>query len=460
VPMKKYLTWDPAVHQHFRDELAFVFISVYAFSNDTIYDDLKSFLIEGRYTSFRLYRVFGTFDIILKVWVGHRDHHKLRDNLSRLAFVEKIEAVVVDQIPYPSNNAHESRRGSIAKLLPNDIERIQYFFDKPETWGQEPVMSALANSVVHIVDEMSDELMIFFVCIKHEDTKKLEARTLMREIKGLCERSPKLEKSVIYQMNPYHYSFVVKLQTKHLYEAGRFVIELNNKFAVQHATTETYVVMDPETRASESIGKRSFDQVDVLELLLPELAENDSVRQDDKIKIKRWMSDQFIPRVNGLTPPEREAIAECLRAVLADDKSGFDSAVEKPFREVEGELSRLQWKFIEQLGMDPQKTTQAALKRDENVDNKKLDLLSLGDRIDICVFAIKQESLTSDEDVLDDWKKMVEVRNEAAHGNKNLFQKWDERLTLLIRFIPRGRKLLELIKPYAEGTRTHGHLPP
>ena len=96
-------------------------------------------------------------------------------------------------------------------------------------------------------------------------------------------------------------------------------------------------------------------------------------------------------------------------------------------------------------------TIQAALKRNPNSSEKTLELLSLGDRLDIFCYVIKNRQLSTDKELLSDWESATRLRDQAAHFSERVFPVWDKELPILISFLRRYKKLLAVVKPIAEG---------
>ena len=295
--------------------------------------------------------------------------------------------------------------------------RVQRHFDKPETWDQEPIRSKLADSVLRIVSDLPDKMMVFFVCIMHADTEEMEPHALLGAITGLCERLPEQVKAVIYRTKT-KYGFIVKLETEDPYLAGRFVIELNDKFALHEATTETYMVMDSQIRGKERIGKRSFQQVEhrdpLTTYLFPKPYPTDGVSQTKKIEVALWINEKFSLYLEQLTEDELEDIRRCLLAVITNNEVDFSLAIQKPFLGAERELRKRQYKFLRRQKFDPIRAMKDALNHCKNVDDMTLETLSLDPRIQLYQYAIEKRGLTSDKDVLSGWQDMVALRNQAA----------------------------------------------
>jgi uncharacterized protein with GYD domain len=460
--MKEHLVWHPDVHARFLDELVFYFISVRAFPpQENVYNAITDVLEDTGHTSYRMHRVFGSYDIVLKVWVKKGEHEELGKEIKgKSHYVHRLAPAVVEGIRFHSNPEERAapQEAAVFKLFQKDIESVQgHFDDEPKTWrNDEPIRSKLADSVLRIVSDLPPKMMVFFVCITHADTEEMEPHALLGAITDQCQEFSKQGKAVIYRTKT-KYGFIVKLETEDPYSAGRFVVELNDKFSLHEATTETYVVMESRIRGKEEIGTRSFQQVEhrdpLTTYIFPRLYGIRGVSQTRKLEVALWINDKFSPSLERLTLDDLDVIRQCLLAVITNKEVGFSLAIAKPFLEAERELRTCQNEFLGRLGLNPEQAIRDALRPGKNGDEKKSETLTLGDRIKVYQDAIKkgkprdEKDILSrcDKDVLSDWAAIVELRNQVAHHSENLFPRWAEGLTLLVEFMVRYKKLQTVI---------------
>ena len=122
--MAEYLAWHSDVHARFLDQLVFYFISVRAFPpQENAYKAITDVLEETGHTSYRMYRVFGSYDIVLKVWVKRGEHDELGKEIKgKSHYVHRLAPVVVEGVRFHSRNPAAPQPEAVHKLFDNDIE--------------------------------------------------------------------------------------------------------------------------------------------------------------------------------------------------------------------------------------------------------------------------------------------------------------------------------------------------
>ncbi len=455
---RRFLVWHPSVHAQFRDELVFYFITVRAFPRDAVYEELMAHLSTTEHTAYRIYRVFGSYDLILRVWVEKGNSDAFADSLGRLEYVVDATPIVVEEIPHHWKYPVTAPTDEISKLTPEKVQSIQERFKDPASWNNELIRTALENSLIRQVDETEGALICFTGIVQTTDRKATDSKALLREIYALIKTFDKLDKIAVYRTRG-KFSFLIKCETENSFNVGEFIKELSHTIVVNRCGTVTSILLDPDIRGKEEIGARSIKQVArrdrITLVILPEAYDAFNIKTLDSVRLsllERWINETLVPNRDSLSESEFKDLQLCLRAIVADDERTFLSTIVATFGPIEREFRRLQGPFIGKVVGEAaiSSTIRDALKHIPNAEKKKLDLLSLGDRLDVYVFVIKSKSLSDDPDVIDSWNAEAGLRDAAAHYGEKIFPQWNTELPKLVRFLVRYKKLLKIVRGKAE----------
>lgn len=446
------LVWNPSVHALFRDELVFVLLSVRAFPKDSIYDDLEDFLDRSGHTAYRIYRVLGAVDLILRVWVEKGRAEEFAKELElKNDYVMSSSVVTVIEIPHHWHYDRTVTAEALSTLTPVLVQSLQDSFTRTDLWSIEPVRSAIESLLVRPVTEI-DGNITFFTGVPSTNSRGLDYSALLREIYALLEQFVTLEKTAIFRTKG-EYSLLIKCETTRFASIGEFIGQLSHKIAVYRCGTVTSAVADPKIRGREEIGRRSFRQVERRDMavanILPELYEKSPpLHSEQSSEIESFIRGTVVPNRKDLTDDEFKGIQVCLRAVIEQDDSTFLEKTLGLFGQAERQIRSITGRFIATtMGQDKvAETINAVLKRTGNSESKKLDLLALGDRLELIVFILKAKKLTEDVEVTNAWNEEVSLRDQAAHFSEKTFSSWCSQLAILVRFLRRYKKLLAVMK--------------
>jgi len=196
--------------------------------------------------------------------------------------------------------------------------------------------------------------------------------------------------------------------------------------------------------------------------ILPELYEDLIVTPDARSEIERWVKNHIVPHREELTEDDFKSIQACLRAVVTKDEVTFLSKIVEVFGRAERSLRQVTGKFVGTvLGSKAVGTTiQEALSLVPGSEQMKMErllslgerlavfdytMLSLGERLAVFDYTIRQGNLSDDPAVIGDWSREVNLRDGAAHFSENIFSNWSSELAVLVRFLGRYKKLIEII---------------
>lgn len=444
------LVWHPSVHAQFRDELVFALLKVTAFPKDDVYRKLEQFLERTKHTTFRIYRVLGTVDIILRVWVETNHAEEFMVSLQReVDYIESGILLTVSDIPHHWQYWRTPTPESLSNLTPDAVASLQQCFLSPKSWGADDVVAAIDKLLVRQVTETPNTVM-FFTGLPLSGVRRLDTQILLKEIYDLFDQFKGLEKTAVYCTRG-DYAFLIKAETKDFFLVGSFLNELSHKISVNKCGTVTSVVADCHIRGREEIGVRSFRQVESRDrstsIIIPEVYDDRTVNADTRAAIESWVRNNLVPHRPDMTEDNLKSFQICLRAIIARDEGAFLSQIVGVYGKLERPLRQATGMFVGKL-VGPNlvgATIQEALRHVPGSEHKKMDQLALGDRLCVFVHVIKKAKLSDDPEVVGDWGPEVGLRDQAAHFSENPFQTWGTQLALLIRFLNRYRKLWQII---------------
>lgn len=447
----RYLVWHPSVHAQFGDELVFVFLKVTAFPKEDVYERLEAFLGKSKHTAYRIYRILGAVDIVLRVWVERgRSEEFISDLQRQVDYVESAIQLTVAEIPHHWQYWRTATATALSSLGEDSVTALQKCFDKPETWGSAQVSEAVNSFLVRPVTESNGTIM-FFTSLLQSGARRFDQAYLLKEIYALFDQyKDGLQKTAVYRTRG-EYAYLIKCETRDFFLIGAFVNELSHRIAGHRCGIATSIVCEYPIRGREEIGKRSFRQIERRDIatstILPELYDDPSVTANMKSEIEGWVRKYLVPHRHEITEEDFKVIQSCLRAVVIRDEGAFLAKIVEVFGRAERSLRSLTGKFIG-LALGPStvhSTIQDALKHLPGAEQRKIEFISLGDRLAVIAYAIKQANLSEDPDIVGGWSREVTLRDRAAHFSEQTFAEWSDELATLLQFFGRYRKLIELV---------------
>ncbi len=318
--MKSYLVWNPAVYYLFEDSLTYYLIAATTFKRASFFRQLTTCLKKHQYQSYRIYQVFGTYDVILRVWVKHGKQGELREILEQE--VDSIRAADPWIVWKISDHWHWGRDPLVDKTLrqvtPEYVKQIQRNFDKPETWATPPVRDALDTGILRKVEATDDRVLFFtFVDFKGGVVNVKEARN---EILDDLQERPEILCPAVYLTTSHSAALMLKGECKDLFGIGRLVTDLNSRLALIGARTSTLVACDTDIHGSEEITARDIRQAAGIDLAVkkhfPVLYERE-VPERLRQQIEYWVREVLII---GTELPEGyiEQVAGCLETLIPE----------------------------------------------------------------------------------------------------------------------------------------------
>jgi len=453
VPM--YLAWNPQVYGLFDDALTYYLITTTTFKRKTFFSQLKDCLKKHQYQAYRIYQVFGSYDVILRVWVKHGKQAELRNIMEEeVDSIREASPWIVWRIRdhwYWGGDPLDTK--TLYKITPDYVRQLQKFFGKPESWDSPLVSEALQQRILRKIEGTNDRILFFtFVDFKGGIVNLEEARNEI--IEDLQSRQSILCPA-LYQTTNHPIALLLKGEARDLFSIGRLVTDLMSRLAIMGAKTATLVACDTDIHGNEEITARDIKQAAGIDLavrrVLPELYDKeitDAVRHRLEHGVR-----EILVLGNELPEIELTQVMDCIAALIpeADMDPGFEMTrrVASIFGDAESKLRKPSIRFLAGvLGQSKlQATIDEALKNTKTSEqDRKPDFLALGNRLTVICHVIKELRLSDDQDLIASWSEFANLRNVAAHHAKDLSKEWEKTMVIVVTFLNRFQKLMRFLR--------------
>ena len=481
--MSRYFAWNPWVFHTFRDEMAFFQIATTSANRTTFVDDLAQFLCKEGIEAFRIYRVFGSYDLILRAWIPVGGKNQLMENMRRmLAYIRSIEGFVVHKITHhwhwgsTANKSGPHSAEDSALIIPSGKFGVQYLellqtllkggenepFDPNST-----IDNALRQNVIRKVFSCEEILFFTFIDISHARITD-KAKSVLASVNELLKRHANIiQKQAVYLIDGSNTGLLVKGESKGLFDIGVFVTDVYERLADLEIKTETAVVLSPEIRGSEQLSSRMFKQIQSTDLLanrvFPEIYEVPERTYVDTVVA--WINHNHEFHPQDLAEVVQESLSALVRDHFKGKSNQFSRCMFGHFMDAEQILRPLTPRFAFKHARNDTKTVYEFLRsslepdawqRVEGDIAKKvkigdtLDFLTLGSRLNFFTHITKELSLSKKPSILDSWSDISRLRNKLGHGHFTYSaDKVGDALsdlTLLLRFRRRLVDVLDLLQ--------------
>lgn len=452
---QRFFAWNPTVYDGFGDTLVFFLIEAQTFRKEHLMKKVRALLEEMRFTSYRIYHIFGDADLIVRAWVTKGREQQLAGKIqSQLDEVSSVEPYLVWDIPHHWKwGPIKLQSSSLSKLTPDFVNAVQSAFQDFEQWPPEIVDEAMEKGLLREITTNPENISFYAFIKSHESwmMRGASLQNLVQHLVNLMRECEPIEFTAVYFLQGDQTKFLIKAEANNFYDIGTFIVQLNEMLALGGCVTMTSIVASKPILGSEKIGQRSFDHAkkrDVaISQILPELYES-TLSDSKRAEIETWTKQHIVERDWKKNGPMLKRLRVALKCVIDQDEDGFVEALFGIFRSPERKLRGLQGKFIvKHMGDGQVQTTLIdALKHTPNPQNKMLSHLTLGDRLDVYLYVIKLKNLSDDTIIVESWDTSVELRNSLVHNSRDMLPEWQKHLSITADFANRVAVLLRVIQ--------------
>jgi len=460
----KHLRWNPAVHERFQQALVFYLLKVRVFKKTRLIESLRGLVDKENIGAFRIYEVYGAYDLVIRIWIPKGDEGKFGNALEALDNVIAVRPFTVWRwLDHWVWTDQPINTRALDKLTPETVRLIQEECVRTEPFAKGMVLlgNAERDGLVRLIEpghvHVDGPLIKFFVFVTRSDAmdRSVDKNLLEKLASRLNEfkQNGRLQRTSIYAgWGPYW--LMIKGETRDFYRIGDFVVAINEDLALYGGITSTHVVAEKDSIMEDLITERDFDRVRARDLavaaIVPELYTTDAVSLDQlRAPIEVWVRNNVL--VNEIDDEQVEVIRGCLLGVINQEEETFAARMLSEFRRAEKYLRANQGQFITRV-LGPEayhRVVQEAIgvRREAATSTQKIDakMLALGDRLEVYAHVIREGNLTPGDDRLLNWGEIPRLRNIVVHSAEDLLPNWNQHLTTFLTFLTTFASLQKLV---------------
>ena len=443
--------WHPEVHTLFGERLHYYLLTVRPYNAEDFRKKVDSFRTKEAVGGFCYYEVFGTFDIVLRVWVpANRDEDK---------FIEKLREYIpeIDRaVPFRITNMptywcrDEDLQGYNASMLNRvTVERVREIQNGQNSGDVEQFKKCKLLAEV----KPSHDVIKFFVALSNPQpvARHIEER-FQRELTEIITNYSNPPANQLLRVSTYFgYGFawaLIKAETpvSNYFLVGKIIDELNKKLYAFSFFTTTYLATGTTYFEMDDISNSSLAAAHGVNLkvarLLPEFY-NTEMPDDLRNAIVHWIQDH--DQIDKLKDGQRALISRALSGVVSNGEKVVLGALQDFFVDQE-RFMRANWQRFLESRLGPNKIADVlrAVHIEKGVSSK---MFALGELCNICAEVIRQASKGGEETELSSgWQEVANLRNQVAHGACEPLKDWPQMLSILLESFSKLEHLEDVIR--------------
>lgn len=129
---KPVLIWHSAVHEHFKEQLYYLLMTIKPLDDARVKSKIKSLLMRYGVGQFCVYQVFGSFDMLLRVWLPSpvfrdftNDMKTQIDNLHSLIHFQALQKLQCSQFYGFREETKPAMKSSLSELTTSIVRKVQ-----------------------------------------------------------------------------------------------------------------------------------------------------------------------------------------------------------------------------------------------------------------------------------------------------------------------------------------------
>jgi len=290
------VVWHPDVHRHYGESLCFIYLNV-RYYDDEVRKQIMAVLADLKLAGYCYYDVFGSVDVLLRVWVRTSTRDSLLTKLRELPYVTVRSVFLCTEPPQYLWWKEYRSELTLKEIIPHEAETLTKV--QAGDFRHESTDILKKSGAVSIREVAKSDAIKFFVTITFHGGVPRKGVHLREAV----EKADYIDEKSIYSGPRAEY--IVKGTTPSFYEVGRFVLHVLRELSPLECSTETHLVAVPPWREK--------DDVDFLGgSLSPELEQ----------MCKMWKID--VGRVRSLPRPKQRALADVFEKVCHTELVNLD----------------------------------------------------------------------------------------------------------------------------------------
>ncbi|MBL8237151.1 MAG: SIR2 family protein [Bryobacterales bacterium] len=448
--------WSWHVHRDFKEDLLYVLIRIRPYQRERAKLDLMRFREVKGLGEFRVYELFGPYDLLLRAWVPSQMTTEilaeLKPSITNCSAVFPFDG---DEVLYRwHDNPSES---AISARLKRELTRrsVQAVQD-----GEHPDLLQRLERCGLVVDrtaEHSEDRINFFVSVNFIQPIDAVAQAFIKEkVRTHLQNHPRLQNVSI----DYGHGFaqiMIKAECQDYYVIADVPNWLSETFEDKGVVPETYLVKSRvEVFADDRIGAATFAAYEgrdrFLQALLPSFYPDDG--SSNRVDVKKWVK-QHEAALASLDESGKAMIGAFLTSVIDGELLLAGIELMRWFVVRENFLRQTHGEFAGRRGKIVREMYGAA-----KIDQRRLDgkgTLTLVDILQVLSHTVRGSD--DERAVGSDWTGVSIARNAGGHGKEEDLQDWQGLLGKLVNEWPRLTYLVNLVEKETKRTFREIHAP-
>lgn len=452
----KQIVWHPLVHSRFQENLLYYLLRVRPFRKDDFNAKLENFLKQNRLSAYSIYQIYGTYDVLLRVYVPPSLEASFVPNLQRvITSVRQCNPFKVTSIPLCW--CWEEGTGNIDRKALNEltIERVRQI----QSEDKNLINWATSHNLLSIIERplflKETPYIRFFTGIVLPQGIGVEAHKelieAIREHLKLRDKKGTIKRCSIYAGYGFA-SLMIKGETKSFYNICPLIHALGGNLVFLEGATLTNVVADDDPVECDNISEAAFEEMKKVDLavnaIFPELYETKGISDDLRREIEDWITKQIIPR--DLIRSQVDDVRSLLKGVLNDREEEIISSLMLVFARSERFLRDKRGVLIGKT-LGP-KAERDVLKAAGIAPEANKKFLNLGELLNIYSKTLEMAGIETDKKIVSGWQLSANLRNQVAHGKADCLRQWQKVLSIFVDFLVRFDRLADIINGVLDST--------
>jgi hypothetical protein len=431
------IIWHPQVRQRLGETLFYFLVRVSPFDINQITARLNKFFLDKHIGGVRVYPIFGTYDLMIRVWLHPSTGITFRTGLdsSLGGTSHSMQPFAVEHIDLMwYDRDREVTRELLESLDEDTIRAVQ-------TRMNQPMLQRLMDAgLVLLESEIPGTTINLFIAIYLEAGNLSILADAVAQIKSFLSAHSEIRNPSVYRGFGFC-SILVRCQVIDYFNIATFQNWIGETFKVFGVRAETYLAQGPKPIINnETIGEATFWALRGKDLLvhsiLPELYEINSPKRPE---VERFLIEEL--REKHLTQQDKKLLHDYLIGYLSNDPTQMAMVIFAFFAQLENYLRR---NYKEFLGRKSGRPPKEMLEEAGIEESKKF--LSFVDILRLYSMIVDNAGQGELADKAKDWPELANLRNAVAHGTTDFLSNWTQPLEVLIRYLPRVRELICLFE--------------
>jgi hypothetical protein len=435
------MEWHYDVHQRLGEKLVYYLLRIRPFDAKDVKDKLRSLLTTQHLESVRIFKVFGSNDLLIRAWLHAQVSPEFPEYLKKALPQEiSISTFTVRDAHAIASEPPHIEVADAAHLL--EILHDDAMLRAVQMGKDNKLLDRLIKAkVVFTRDQLGAVPIKFYIAVHLADeADRIHADAARKIYAHIRERMRNIQRISVFRGEGFC-DILIKGEVvgASFFSIGELVDWIYENLSVFKASTETYVVAWPipvvETpdKISESTFRAIAGKDLFVNIVLPAAYEEYFGKHKIIESLFSRADKQTILR-------HRQLVREYLLGYLEEKNADMGRVLFVFFSEIEEYLRDTHKEFIGKNSLNPALVYDAV-----NIPADSRKNITLGHLFNIFSMVIDEKNLATANELSGNWNRLVELRNKQMHGNLNHQEEWSRSLETVLESLPRIYELLDII---------------